>query len=962
VPAAIFTVEDILAAYPAIDGAASIRSFLQEAHALWGSSFALLGGDTPWVPTRWAWAMDCEAGFAPDENEIHTDLYFSDLDGSWDADGDGIYGETADSIDLAPDLYVGRLPARSAAQAQICVEKILDYERDTPTLHATQVLFAAELLWTDPYTDSGIGKNMLDDLHFGPEFDPLTKLYESLGNESRASVIAGLNAGPHFFNHCGHAWYNVMTVGAGSLYISDADNLGNGANTFLAYSIGCWAAALDKDAIAEHFVTSANGGAVAFVGNSRYGWGAPGIPGMGYSERFDRDFFGALLSAGVTQLGVALAEAKLRILPYSHEENVYRWHQYQVNLLGDPELAVHTREPAALTLAAPAELPVGESFLTIHVGDASGPVAGARVCISGDPEVYLVGWTDGLGCVRCSLATTAAHELGIVATAQDHLPVEAALQMAGEAAPALAHLASRVDDDAQGTSLGNGNGEVNPGERVELALALQNIGALAAGGVTATLAESDPYVTILDGVEAWPDLAPGESAFCLEDFDLEISSSCPPGRVLELALEIAAIPAGGGAGLAWSERVALAVVAPDPAIVSLRVLEAAGDGDGIAEPGERVALLLRACNQGTGTLAPATAGLVSGDANVTLLETSSVIEDSLAADACAHLLPLFEILISPACPVPHVVPLTVQLSNGDGTLERGCELIVGETGLQDDVEAGPDGWTHAGTGDAWHISTYRAHSGSASWYCGEEAAHQYPNGMDASLSSPWITLPPQAELRFWRYFNVTIYGSDGLFIEIDDGSGWSVLDYLGSGGALEDSTTAGTPETGSDAGDPGTLFASDWAEMAYPLDGYVAGTQVRIRFRMATDAADQDEGFYVDDISIGSATPASTDVADEVRAARLRLQAPNPLAGGRGFAERGTIRFSIPGAGPVRLTLRDLSGRLVGTLVDGWLAAGEHLVPWDGRDRQGRPLPAGVYFLGLEARGEGLNRPVVVLK
>ena len=62
---------------------ASVRAFLQQARVQYGTSFALLGGDTPWVPTRWAWAMDCEAGFAADENEIHTDLYFSDLDGTW---------------------------------------------------------------------------------------------------------------------------------------------------------------------------------------------------------------------------------------------------------------------------------------------------------------------------------------------------------------------------------------------------------------------------------------------------------------------------------------------------------------------------------------------------------------------------------------------------------------------------------------------------------------------------------------------------------------------------------------------------------------------------------------------------------------------------------------------------------------------------------------------------------------
>ncbi|MFH1143855.1 MAG: C25 family cysteine peptidase [Candidatus Eisenbacteria bacterium] len=941
VPAGFFAVEEIRTDFPAIDTAASLRAFLQQARAHFGTSFVLLGGDTPWVPTRWAWAMDCEAGFAADENEIHTDLYYSDLDGTWDADGDGIYGEVADSVDLVADLFVGRLPAGDALEAATCVDKILDYERYVPVVNATDVLFCAEVLWSTPYTDSGVGKDMLDDLHFGPHFDPLTKLYESSGNESRASVIAAMNAGPHFVNHCGHAWYNVLAVGNGSLSLSDVDNLVNGTRTFLVYSIGCWSAALDKDAIAERFLTNPDGGAFAYVGNSRYGWGAPGLAGMGYSERFDRDFFGALLSDGVTRLGVALAEAKLRILPYSHDENVYRWHQYQVNLLGDPEMAVHTREPLALAISAPAAIPLGEALATVHVTDASGPVPGARVCIAGLPGVYMIGLTDPLGTVRFSFTASETGELSITATAQDHLCAETPLLISDGSAPLLVHSATQVDDDALGTSQGNGNAEVNPGETVEIRLALRNLGGARAEGITATLATSDPFAVLTDAQESWPDLDADQSAFCLDDFDLVVGPDCPPGRVLAFELTILA-EAGAGMRAGWSERIALEVVAGGPAWRRLRIQEVSGDGDGMAEPGERVLVMIEVENQGGGTLASASGELSCADDCISILQSSAALETPLAPGASGHLTPPFEIEISPGCAAPQGLPLALDVQNADGAWDLAGTLVIGETGIREEFEGSAAGWTHSGTQDLWHISTHRAHSGSASWYCGQEAIHQYVNGMNSALVSPWITLPQDASLHFWRYFDVTIYGSDGLFVEIDDGSGWEMLDYLGSGGALDQTA--------------GFLFFSDWAEMIYPLEAYAPGTPVRIRLRMVTDAADCDEGFYIDDVSVGGGEEDAATVPFTPGAAGVALATPNP------FRDRGELRFVLPHAGDVQLEVCDIAGRRIETLAEGWRSAGAHSHSWNGRDRAGRPLPTGVYYLRLQTAGQLHVRPFVLLR
>ena len=70
--------------------------------------------------------------------------------------------------------------------------------------------------------------------------------------------------------------------------------------------------------------------------------------------------------------------------------------------------------------------------------------------------------------------------------------------------------------------------------------------------------------------------------------------------------------------------------------------------------------------------------------------------------------------------------------------------------------------------------------------------------------------------------------------------------------------------------------------------------------------------------------------------------APNP------FNPQTTVSFVAPTNGEVQLSLHDLAGRRVRVLLHTNVAAGRQVVPWNGRDDQGRPLASGVYFARLE--------------
>lgn len=98
-------------------------------------------------------------------------------------------------------------------------------------------------------------------------------------------------------------------------------------------------------------------------------------------------------------------------------------------------------------------------------------------------------------------------------------------------------------------------------------------------------------------------------------------------------------------------------------------------------------------------------------------------------------------------------------------------------------------------------------------------------------------------------------------------------------------------------------------------------------------------------------------VADSPVAAGGRLSAyPNP------FNPRTEVRFELERAGHARVTLHDVSGRRVRTLVNEELPAGPVSRAWNGRDDAGRRLPSGLYMIRLESPGRIDQEKVLLLK
>jgi hypothetical protein len=75
-----------------------------------------------------------------------------------------------------------------------------------------------------------------------------------------------------------------------------------------------------------------------------------------------------------------------------------------------------------------------------------------------------------------------------------------------------------------------------------------------------------------------------------------------------------------------------------------------------------------------------------------------------------------------------------------------------------------------------------------------------------------------------------------------------------------------------------------------------------------------------------------------------------------------TVRFAMAVAGPVRVSIWDVRGRRVRTLLDGVVGAGSRSLTWDGRDDAGRAVASGIYFCTIEANGNHSKSRLALLR
>ena len=893
----IVTIDSIEANYQGEDLPAKIRNFIKYARDNWSTYWLLLGGDTNIVPPRYAFAFDSEANGPPDANDIPCDLYYADLDGSWDDDQDGIYGEVEDNIDMYPEVMVGRAPVENSQEAQAWISKLLKYIKNPDRDKTLNMLFLAMILWHDPYTDSSIGKDYIDSVYIPDRFDPIQKLYESEGNGTVEQSIDAINQGVNIINHDGHAWYTTMGVGAGEyLTIEDMDNLTNETIHPILYSIGCWPAAFDRDCIAEHFLTNPDGGGVAFVGNSRYGWGSPGNPLFGYSDRFDRAFFKELIEDKNPITGFAFYFAKSKYVPFSRQENVYRWCQYELNLLGDPEMAVWIDTPKEFDISISQPFSYGKNETKITVTRNDKALRSVAVCLMQENGIYERGYTSSDGQVEFDFEIDQIDSVIMTVTDKGYIPLQKKYPIS--VSKPYIKVDSLIYPDLASEEILE--------QKSNLDLIIQNVSEENATSVQGKITSLSSNFQIIDSTYSITNLQPGKS-MVIEDSISFILTKFPEDDenfILQHSWRISDQEKG-------QEKLVIQANISQPRYSYYYLTY----NEEKYKPIINVVIYNNKEFNGYFTLR-------SLSDQLTILDTTKSLNylEPFKLDTSS-----FEIQIDENIELPAFPEIMITFYQPDvPSIKDTFNLELGDFGFFDDMEEGTENWTIRGEADVWHLSDRRALSGQYSWHAGKTSGNGYKPNLDSNyLETKPITVAEGAALSFLAWYEFPNYGTDGMYVQINADNKWKTLDFIGSGGAL------------------GTLpTRSDWIRYYYKLEDHLdPGEVTRVRFIMQSDEADSTEGIYIDNVQIYGAP--YQNIIDEIKKPeefKLHANYPNP------FNISTNFPFELPESSDITIEIYNLKGEKIDTIKKTNLPSGYHTITWRASD-----LSSGIYFYRIIA-------------
>jgi len=338
------------------DDAEKIKYYIKRMVERNGVSSVLLVGSADRLPTRMSYTDDGH------DTPFITDLYYADIyaaDGSfssWDSNDNDRFAEidyrgNSDTLDLYPDVELGRLPCDSEGDVETVVDKIIQYET---TASGAEWMDRAVLCAGDSHDDDdGVlegeyTKNHAD--RYLGDFD-ITRLYASTGDLSTQKIRQEISTGAGFVDFSGHGnRYSWATHPPGDFdtwtgfKISDISLLSNdGAYPVVVLDACSCGDFSDGTCIAWQFVRASDKGAIATYAATALSWGYLGSYCVqGLSGYMDVHLTEHIAARGTT--GAALSNAQTDYLNDHGDLDAIGYKVVQeFALFGDPTLAIGGR-------------------------------------------------------------------------------------------------------------------------------------------------------------------------------------------------------------------------------------------------------------------------------------------------------------------------------------------------------------------------------------------------------------------------------------------------------------------------------------------------------------------------------------------------------------------------------------------------------------------------------------------
>ena len=588
----VASLQDVYSAMSGRDNKEKIRNYIIQEYEDNGITMVMLGGDVDLVPYRSLW---CHAQDGYDD-QIPSDSYYACLDGTLNDDNDNKWGEVGED-DLLPELSVARLPFNNASQFETILSKTFIYLTSPVLGEFQKPILAGEHLGDGVYASQDL-EHLIGEVNFNgyttygyPEDYDFVRVYETPSHYwDPDELAAAINEGTQYVNHFGHA-NTTYVAGWSNWDITPslfAGANGTDHNYFIFKSQGCICGDFAEDCILERMVVNETG-AVAAIGNSRYGW--YNQSGDGPSAHYHRELIDAYCHERIAGLGDALKESKIQTAPFitmDGEIGVLRWTFYALNALGDVALGAWFDEPFTPNVDCATTLPVGTNRFPVTVTDESGlPVYRCECRLFNNGELIASALTDADGQAELVFAAVNNNDVldlyvNVMNGWSQHL----------ELGFDNANCAHVLFDSY---SLNDPDGQVDFNESQTLNMTFRNVGNLDAGNVTATLSCDAPSITITQNTATVGDVSPYDMVSVDDAFGFTVGDDVPDQTAVTFTLTCT------DGSETWVSQFDLTVNAPDFGRIVAVLEEVEGNGNGHADSGETILLHLTGKNTGHST-------------------------------------------------------------------------------------------------------------------------------------------------------------------------------------------------------------------------------------------------------------------------------------------------------------------------------------------------------------------------
>ncbi|MEO0077740.1 MAG: FlgD immunoglobulin-like domain containing protein, partial [candidate division WOR-3 bacterium] len=565
----------------------------------------------------------------------------------------------------------------------------------------------------------------------------------------------------------------------------------------------------------------------------------------------------------------------------------------------------------------------------------------------------------------------------------------------------LTFLKATIDDGAGG----NGDGIINPGERINLPTWVVNRSDRGTAGVWGILRKTsaDTLVTVTDSVRRFGTVAGGDSAYTGPDgFKFRVAAACTNRFALPLVLVCV-----DTLDSVYTSSLPLVVGAPQLVPGGIQCWDPlpGGNNNGRLDPGEEADIALGIQNIGLGHAENVAARLRSTDSRLLVLDSLGTYGNVRRDSTVFNTQDRYRVRASSSIPPETQIPCTLVVS---GTGYQAKRLVLVAVGALTAIDPIPDGPRVPPRYYAYDdVDSSYVSCPEFNWVEIRDLGTRLVLSDDQTVVQ---NLPPGFGL--WRYYGVN----------------YSQISICGNGWVAPGSTTSSVYSNTALPGGPvpqmvalnwddlypptgggvwyyhdttGHRFVVEWDSVAYYSQRTVFDKFQIVIYDSTVHSATGDNIFDIQYLTANNYVSNTVGLQDQTMAIGIqclfngayhRAAAPivpgrcirlttdsvqtgaNELTGVQGrlwlalaawpnpVSRAAQVSFTLPQDSRVRLSVVDATGRLVRTLAEGEFVRGPHTAVWDGKDSQGQRVANGIYLYRIETNAGTRQHKAVVLR